>query len=129
MLWGSRVPEACHPPISELLVDPRRATELSLEQAAACLHQVTALQLVLVGRVAEASAVPAESERLDPPDRMLNAREVADRLGVTVRWLYRHANGLPFTRRLSGRTLRFSAAGVARFLAEKKTLKTRGTYA
>ena len=38
-------------------------------------------------------------------------------LGVTVTWLYRHAGKLLFARRLSLKALRFSEAGLHRWLA------------
>ena len=57
-----------------------------------------------------------------PPDaeRLLGPPEAAALLGVTVTWLYRHAGQLPFTRRLSRKALRFSVAGLRRWLAARK---------
>ena len=57
-----------------------------------------------------------------PQDRLLAPLEVAQLLGVTVRWLYRHSHQLPFTRRLSRKVLRFSKRGLDRFLAEGRRL-------
>ena len=54
------------------------------------------------------------------PDRLLTAEQAAPLLSVTVKWLYRHARQLPFTRRLSRKTLRFSAAGLNKWLAQRK---------
>jgi len=56
----------------------------------------------------------------EPGDRLLTPEETALRLGVSVRWLYRHAGHLPYTRRLSRKVLRFSEAGVIRFLEGKQ---------
>jgi predicted DNA-binding transcriptional regulator AlpA len=65
---------------------------------------------------APASAVPAWSE-----DDLLTIDEAAARLRVSPRWLYRHAKNLPFSRKLSRKVLRFSRAGIARWLATRRT--------
>lgn len=54
------------------------------------------------------------------PARLLTARETAPRLGVSVRWLYRHAATLPFARRLSDRALRFDEAGLLAWLERRR---------
>src|SRR5439155_16831671 len=50
------------------------------------------------------------------PDRLLTADEAAGVLGVNRKWLYRRASQLSFVRRLSYRTLRFSEAGLRRWM-------------
>lgn len=50
------------------------------------------------------------------PDRLLTAEEAAAVLGVSRRWLYAHAGHLPFARHLSRRALRFSEAGLRRWI-------------
>jgi predicted DNA-binding transcriptional regulator AlpA len=52
-------------------------------------------------------------------DRLLTVHELAAALSVDERWIYRRADGLPFTRRLSDRTLRFSQRGLERWLAAR----------
>jgi excisionase family DNA binding protein len=49
------------------------------------------------------------------PDTLLTVGEVAERLGVSNRWVYRNADRLPFTRRLTSGTLRFSERGLERW--------------
>jgi len=49
-------------------------------------------------------------------DRLLPPEEAAALLGVTVRWLYRHAGQFTFTRKLSRKVLRFHEAGLRRFI-------------
>lgn len=49
-------------------------------------------------------------------DRLLMVDEVAAALGVSKRWVYDHASRLPFTRRLSRRAVRFSEAGLRRWV-------------
>ena len=50
------------------------------------------------------------------PDRLLTPKEASSLLGVTVRWLYRHAGKFTFTRKLSRKVLRFHEAGLRRFI-------------
>jgi len=53
-------------------------------------------------------------------DTLLTADETAKRMGVSRRWVYRKAPQLPFARRTSRKHLRFSEAGLRRWLAAKK---------
>jgi excisionase family DNA binding protein len=53
-------------------------------------------------------------------DRLLSAQEAAERLGMSVDWLYRHARGLPFTRRVGTRTIKFDADGLDRWVAMQR---------
>ncbi len=61
-----------------------------------------------------------ENRRVGENDTLLTSEEAASFLNVKPRWLYRHANGLPFTKRLSRRKLRFSKAGLLRWRAAKR---------
>jgi predicted DNA-binding transcriptional regulator AlpA len=53
-----------------------------------------------------------------PPteERLLTPEEASVLLGVTVRWLYRHAGQFTFTRKLSRKVLRFHEAGLRRYI-------------
>lgn len=53
-------------------------------------------------------------------DRLLTPDEVADRLGVKLQWVYRHAGEWPHTRRITRKVLRFSEAGFLRWIDEQK---------
>jgi predicted DNA-binding transcriptional regulator AlpA len=53
------------------------------------------------------------------PDRLLKASEVAERLGVSKKWVYENRAALPFTRRI-GSALRFDAEGLERWLARQR---------
>lgn len=114
-------PEQVPPLLAQLLQDPARVREIPPEQARALLIPISVLVVVLATRAAEAPMdgqgpawAPAEPDRLLPPG------EAACLLGVTPRWLYRHAKHLPFTRRLSRKCLRFSEAGLRRWQVTKK---------
>ena len=53
-------------------------------------------------------------------DRLLTPDEAADLLGVKVSWLYRNWQGLPFARKLSRKTLRFSESSLRRWQATRR---------
>ena len=53
-------------------------------------------------------------------DKLLDAEEAAKTLSVSPDWLYRHANRLPFTRKLRPRMLRFSEQGIQKYIATRK---------
>ena len=52
------------------------------------------------------------------PDTLLTAREVAARLRCSLRYVYAHAGAFPFTQK-RGNLVRFSAAGLDRWLAKR----------
>ena len=60
-----------------------------------------------------ADHVPNSGSR---PDRLLTARDAADRLGASVRYVYAHRGDFPFTRQLPGGAIRFSEAGLTAWL-------------
>ena len=68
----------------------------------------------------ETEASPASIPVITPTeDQLLTVDEAAKILGVDRTWLYRHADTLPFTRRLTAGTLRFSSAGLQRWVATR----------
>jgi predicted DNA-binding transcriptional regulator AlpA len=52
-------------------------------------------------------------------DRLLTAPEAAQKLGATEDWLYRHANTLSFAMRVGKKHLRFSEAGIERYIRQR----------
>ena len=52
-------------------------------------------------------------------DKLIKPQELAERLGTSVDWVYRHWRELPFTVKLSNRQLRFSSKGVERYIEER----------
>lgn len=96
----------------EVIADlERRAADAERVQAHAPVAAVLQAVLQDLRGVNGPSPAPAPF-----PDRLLTARQAADRLNTTVRWLYRHADQLPFARRLSARGLRFSETGLEGWL-------------
>ena len=104
-----------------VLADPVRAGEVGPQQAAALLLELTCVQSALAARLA---AVPAPTPRPATPvsdrGKWLTADQVAERLGVTRRWVYAHAGELE-AQRLSRKCLRIPQRAVERWLAEKRT--------
>jgi len=58
-------------------------------------------------------------------DKLLPADEAAAQLGVTRRWVYAHKDRLPVVS-MPGRTLRFSAAGLQRWIGRRQSNNQRG---
>lgn len=63
--------------------------------------------------------LPDQPEVRSHEDRLLTVDEAAEVLAVERTWLYRHAEKLPFTRRLSPGTLRFSSNGLQEWLTSR----------
>jgi predicted DNA-binding transcriptional regulator AlpA len=94
-----------------------------------------ALKLV-ASALPSGTAIPVERDQLlalldgehpvsAPPESstgLLSADAAADRLGMSKVWLYRNAARLPFARKV-GRSLRFDAAGIDRWLARRSPLQ------
>jgi len=85
------------------------------ERIAPMLAQLAALQTALAARLITGSSPGQEQEDLLTPGK------AAALLTVSVDWMYRHAAGLPFTRRLSRKALRFSRAGLLKWRAGRRT--------
>lgn len=52
-------------------------------------------------------------------DYRLTAEEAAVMLNVSVDWLYRRTKELPFARKLSRKVVRYSEAGIKRYLTQR----------
>ncbi len=64
-------------------------------------------------------SAPAPAHPPQQADALLDVTEAAQRLGMSEKYLYRHASRLPFTRHM-GRSLRFSSFGIAAYLKQKR---------
>jgi predicted DNA-binding transcriptional regulator AlpA len=82
-------------------------------------------QIRLIVREEIAAAHTTGNNMTTGADALLIASEAAALMNVKPRWLYRHAAKLPFTRRINRKTLRFSEAGIRRWLATKKPSSSR----
>jgi len=90
--------------------------EVPAEHLPAVALYLAALQGRAAARSLEACRIAAASS--NGSEALLDVREAAARLNLSVDWLYRHAKKLPFTRRV-GRAVRFDPAGLARWLAHR----------
>jgi predicted DNA-binding transcriptional regulator AlpA len=110
-----------------LLQAPARAAEIPLEQIPALVAELASEQAALsaIQGVLTARLLVTPSERTfdDGGDRLLTAEEVAKMLGVTKRWVQRRARRLPFSRRISVRSVRYSEAGLKRWMAHRQAPK------
>ncbi len=104
------------PSLDELAANPERAADIPPGTAAALLARLAGLQPVLLAR---ALAPAGDGDGAAAPDRLLTVKEAAEQLGHSADWLYRHAPKLPFTVR-TGRDVRFSAAGLARWIRNRQ---------
>ena len=107
--------------LSALVADPTGAAQVPVEELPALLEAVSTqaarldvVKSVLAARLATAHNGPTKAAPL--VDDLLDVHEAAKRLGMSAASLYRHADALPFTRRPRPRMLRFSAAGIQRYL-------------
>ncbi len=84
------------------------------------LVRLAALQVALAAQLQAAPVAIAQVEERADTDRLLNVQQAAEVLNVTVGWLYRKAPKLPFTRKLSGRLLRFSERGMQAWAGKQR---------
>jgi excisionase family DNA binding protein len=86
---------------------------LQASELPAVLGELERVKALLTARL---SAPPPPSE----PDRLLTVEQAAERLALAADTLYRKAKAFPFTVRLPGRQVRFSEAGIDRFIRSKQ---------
>lgn len=110
------------PTLADLARNPERVADVPLPAVPSLMAQAAALQATLAARLARDPITPDQPAcaQARESERLLTPPEAAALLGVTVTWLYRHAGRLPFARRLSRKALRFSEAGLRRWLASRK---------
>ena len=97
---------ATHPVWQELQAAARRLATEELTDFLASLEKIRVLAFARL-------VAPAPVER--PPDELLCVAEAARRLGVSRHFLHHHHRRLPFSRKI-GRTLRFSAKGIEKYI-------------
>jgi len=99
------------PTLADLAAHPELMNALAPEQAGELLAQLVTLQAPLLAR-----ALIARGAR--DPDELLTVDVAAQRLGLSVGWVYHHAKTLPFTVHL-GRQVRFSARRLEAYIAAR----------
>ena len=116
------------PLLGRLLANPADVDALSDDQQVSELlaevgvrhAQLATLHLSLLSRLIKVRRQPLQVGATSDNDRLLSVGEAAEILRVTPQWLYRHARGLPFSRRLSRKALRFSETGLRRWAASRR---------
>jgi predicted DNA-binding transcriptional regulator AlpA len=93
------------------------ADALPQEPLPAAIIQLAADQSGLAARLGAAPTLPSIAA---PGDRLLTVHQAAEKLSVKVSWLYRNADRLPFTVRVSPRRLRFSEQGIEKYIAQRQ---------
>ncbi len=106
--------------LAVVAADPERVEDVRPDEVPVLLGRLEELRARLWGRLQAPTPPPSDGAPADRSkhghDQLLDAGEAAKRLGVDRRWIYRHAESLPFTTRLGPRTLRFSERGLDRWL-------------
>lgn len=103
------------PKLADLLADSRKAAFLPADMIPAMLGELERLKATLWVRL----TAPQADAQAENGDRLLDVREAKAKLGVTEDWLYRHANQLPFTVRVGKKQVRFSDAGIDRYIRNR----------
>ena len=103
--------------IEDLIADPENVDTLSHGETMDVLARIVALQPILIGRLASLGSDKKEIKS----DTLLNVEEASERMGMSTDWLYRHAKELPFTKRIGPRQLRFSEAGIEKYIKNRSS--------
>ena len=107
------------PTLDELAADPSRAFGLSSTEIAALLARCAAEAAKLFAVQNALAAALATCNETPAADSLLTVEQAAERLAMKPDYLYRNSDGFPFTVRLTPGQLRFSAAGLERFIRER----------
>jgi predicted DNA-binding transcriptional regulator AlpA len=110
--------------VASLIANPSTASEVPTHQIPALVAELaseqatlSALQGVLTARFL---ASQDNADTTESGDVLLTAEQVAMILGVTKRWVERRARRLPFARRLSAHAVRYSEAGLRRWMSNRQ---------
>ena len=114
------VPGAPIHDLRRLAAEPARIAELSLEEAAGLLVELSALHAALAVRVRDGRAIPSRRQREDA-DEFMTPEEVAQRTHQSIRWVRRMAGKWPFTRRIGRKVLLFSRPGFEAYMRSLRT--------
>jgi hypothetical protein len=108
------------PNFEELYADPALAAALPVHTLKALLLRTTALQNTIVAALM-VNDQQAEIVAAPDKDRMLTTEEAASMLRCSRKWIYRHADDLPFVMRKSRKSLLCSEAGIKHWLQRRRS--------
>jgi len=108
--------------IAPYLARPNLADGLNRAELAALLEELKALEGCVMARLLLSSnkCNNGHHQENGEGDCLVGAKEAAARLAVTVDYLYRHADKLPFTVRVGPGQLRFSSNGIERYIQTRQ---------
>jgi hypothetical protein len=107
------------PTLAEALADATVLARLPLDALVRLRQQVRHLDASLEAEITTRLAAGSGPAAPAAADHLLDVTEAAAIAGVKPIWLYRNADRLPFARRLSAKCLRFSAAGLQKWLTTR----------
>jgi predicted DNA-binding transcriptional regulator AlpA len=93
------------------------AQDFPREDIAPAIAQLAGLQTALAARLIVEKPTPEKAEEIDD---LITAEEACSILRMKKTWLYGHAKSLPFVRRISARSVRFSKRGIFAWLAKRR---------
>lgn len=105
--------------LAALAADPGCVAYVAPAEAPRLYGEAQALAARLWQRLQAASVPLTPPGNASGEDRLLTVQQAAAILGTDRRWVYRHADTLPFTRRLSPRALRFSERALRRWIESR----------
>ena len=108
--------------LESLICAPGAAEKVPVAQIPFLLERLAGLQQRLSFRLVRSAETSMQPRCPVDEPRLLKVGQVAEILGVSARWLYERADQLPFARKLSKKALRFSEAGLRRWMATKRDL-------
>lgn len=109
------------PSLDAIATNPARAVGLSRTVLTALLLRAAVVQSALgVALAAETETLDTAVQPSSAADRWLSADEAAALLHQPRRWLFEHADRLPFVRRLSKKALLCSANGLQAWIQSQK---------
>lgn len=102
--------------LAELILNPESVTAVDPNLIPAFIISLSSLQASLA---AQLEASKNESDKAPANgDRLVGIEEASQKTGLTTDWLYRHADSLPFVKRV-GRSVRFSYNGMEKFIRQR----------
>jgi excisionase family DNA binding protein len=96
---------------------PEDIDRLPVRTLPSFIVELAALQARAAIRLHEHAVSP---EPGPSPEQLLTVHEAAARLGMSVDWLYRHKDKLPFAQRVGRRAVRFSKTGLDKWAAQRR---------
>ncbi|HUY20346.1 MAG TPA: helix-turn-helix domain-containing protein [Candidatus Binataceae bacterium] len=110
------------PTLDDLARDPTRARGLSAEVRGELIARAAAVTAALAAPLIAELGRTVQREQGASNDKMLTVHEAAEILRCRPRWIYDHAEQLPFIRRRSRKCLLCSESGLRKWLAARRPM-------